>query len=55
MNLDKLEELENKLKDIQNEHNESVVQKIKQKYPGYAGTILSEEFVVKNEDAKIKK
>jgi ribosomal protein L15 len=46
MNLDKLEELENKLKDVQNEHasDKSVIQKIKKKYPGYAGVLLGEDF-----------
>ena len=46
MNLDKLEELENKLKDAQKEHQKEnpITQKIKQKYSGYAGVLLGEDF-----------
>jgi len=49
MNLDKLEEFENKLKNAQKEqqNEKSVVQKIKEKYPGHAGNILSEDFLIK--------
>lgn len=52
MDLSKLEELENRLEKLQKLDEESeklktVIERIKQLYPGYAGKIISEEFVTK--------